>query len=150
MNIAAANSNATSGATGQPRTLPNNFDLTTSDFIKMMITQLTNQDPMEPAKNEQLLAQMSQIGQLESSTKLQASLESMVLQNNVSQAGGMIGKLVAGTDDYGQDVAGLVTSVRVQEGKVYLELDSGQTMQMGRVRQIAPMPAHAGAAPELQ
>ena len=45
-----------------------NFELKTEDFIKMMITQLQNQDPMEPAKNEELLAQMSQIGQLQSST----------------------------------------------------------------------------------
>ena len=45
-----------------------NFELKTEDFIKMMITQLQNQDPLEPAKNEELLAQMSQIGQLQSAT----------------------------------------------------------------------------------
>src|SRR5438477_13067402 len=53
------------------------------DFIKMMITQLQNQDPMEPAKNEELLAQMSQIGQLQSSTDLQTSLKTLVMQNNI-------------------------------------------------------------------
>ena len=42
--------------------------LKAEDFIKMMVTQLQNQDPMEPAKNDELLAQMSQIGQLQSST----------------------------------------------------------------------------------
>src|SRR4051812_42152152 len=56
------------------------MDLKAQDFIKMMVTQLQNQDPMEPAKNSELLAQMSQIGQLQSSTSLNESLKSMVLQ----------------------------------------------------------------------
>src|SRR6185436_16112012 len=56
------------------------FALKAQDFIKMMITQLQNQDPKEPAKNEELLAQMSQIGQLQTSTQLQDSLKGMVLQ----------------------------------------------------------------------
>ena len=33
-----------------------NFKLKTEDFIKMMITQLQNQDPLEPAKNQELSA----------------------------------------------------------------------------------------------
>src|SRR5213594_972790 len=63
------------------------MSLKPEDFIKMMITQLQNQDPMEPAKNEELLAQMSQIGQLQSSTDLQMSLKTLVMQNNIGSAG---------------------------------------------------------------
>ena len=53
----------------------------------MMITQLQNQDPLEPAKNQELLAQMSQIGQLQSSTQLQDSLKGLVLQNSLGRRG---------------------------------------------------------------
>ncbi|MEO0660669.1 MAG: flagellar hook capping FlgD N-terminal domain-containing protein, partial [Planctomycetota bacterium] len=56
-------------------------------FTQLLVTQLQNQDPTEPAKNEQLLAQMSQIGQLQSSTELQKSLETMTLQSNLGAAG---------------------------------------------------------------
>src|SRR5437762_6740868 len=87
----------------------NNFQLKSEDFIKMMITQLQNQDPMEPAKNEQLLAQMSQIGQLEASTNLQDSLKSLVLQNNIGSAGNLIGKTVQGLDEHGASIQGLVS-----------------------------------------
>src|SRR5215212_2413336 len=80
------------------------LQLKSEDFIKMMITQLQNQDPTEPVKNEELLAQMSQIGQLESSTQLQTSLKSMVLQNNVGAAGNLIGKMVNGLDAKGAPV----------------------------------------------
>ena len=112
------------------------MDLKTEDFIKMMITQLQNQDPMEPAKNQELLAQMSQIGQLQSQTALQESLQGLVLQNSLGSAGNLIGKVVQGLDDNGEELAGMVTSVRVQDNEVFLELDSGKSLKLGRVTEI--------------
>jgi flagellar hook assembly protein FlgD len=44
----------TSTSSSAPSKLNKNFDLKAADFIKMMITQLQNQDPMEPAKNDRL------------------------------------------------------------------------------------------------
>src|SRR3954451_23570707 len=88
----------------------NGYGLKTEDFIKMMITQLQNQDPLQPAKNEELLAQMSQIGQLESSTQLTDGIKSMVLQNNIGSASNMIGKMVQGLDPKGEPISGLVNS----------------------------------------
>jgi flagellar basal-body rod modification protein FlgD len=117
--------------------------LKTEDFIKMMITQLQQQDPLEPAKNEQLLAQMSQIGQLQTATQLQDSLKGMVLQNQIGSAATLIGKTVQGLDANDAPVTGLVTSVRVQDNGVSLELDNGQKLDLGRITTIAP---GAGAA----
>ena len=122
------------------------YDLKTEDFIKMMITQLQNQDPTEPVKNEQLLSQMSQIGQLETSTKLQTSLETITGQNSLSAAGSMIGKFVTGKDTNGEDLEGLVTSVKVADGKISLELDSGKKMAMANVLGITTAPGTATAA----
>jgi flagellar basal-body rod modification protein FlgD len=116
------------------------FALKAEDFIKMMVTQLQNQDPMEPAKNEELLAQMSQIGQLQASTDLQSSLKSMVMQNNIASAGNLIGKQIQGLDENGDPVQGLVNSVRVQKDKgVFLELDNGKTLPVDYVTSIAPV-----------
>lgn len=126
------------------RQVSRKMDLKTEDFIKMMITQLQNQDPMEPAKNEQLLAQMSQIGQLESATQLQSSLSKLVLQNNLGAAGNLIGKQVQGLGDDGDDLGGEVTSVRVEAGDVYLELDTGSRLRLDRVTEITD--GGAGAA----
>ena len=113
------------------------MQLKTDDFIKMMVTQLQNQDPLEPAKNQELLAQMSQIGQLQSAEMLQSSLKGLVLQNQIGSAGNLIGKMINGLDDQNQKVSGLVQSVRVQDEQVYLELDSGKTLALGRVTSIA-------------
>ena len=120
------------------------LQLKAQDFIKMMITQLQQQDPMDPAKNDQLLAQMSQIGQLEASTQLQDSLKGLVLQNQISSAATMIGKTVQGMDDSNNTIGGLVNSVRVQSDGVSLELDNGQSLALGRVTAITPGPTAAG------
>ena len=133
--ITAPSSNAPSSSS---QVKGKGFALKTEDFIKMMITQLQNQDPMEPAKNQELLAQMSQIGQLQSSTTLQDSLKGMMLQNQISSAGGMIGKMVQGLDEQDDPVNGLVTSVRVEQDAVNLELDNGKSLPLARVTAIAP------------
>jgi len=119
----------------------------TEDFIKIMLTQLQHQDPLDPAKNQELLAQMSQIGQLQASTDMQDMLKGLSLQNQIGSAGQLIGKMVAGVDDTNQQTAGLVTSVRVQENQVYLELDNGNTLRMDRVTAIAPARTTAAAGP---
>ncbi len=116
------------------------MELKTEDFIKMMITQLQNQDPLEPAKNQDLLAQMSQIGQLQSSTSLQESLKGMVLQNQIGSASALIGKTVQGLDGQDDPVTGLVNSVKVGADGVSLELDNGKSPMLSRVTQIAPTP----------
>ena len=127
-----------------------NYELKTEDFIKMMITQLQNQDPMEPAKNQDLLAQMSQIGQLQSATTLQESLKGMVTQNQIGAAAALIGKTVQGLDGNDDPVTGVVSSVRVEADGVSLELDNGQRLPLSRVTSIstgsqaAPTPAPAG------
>jgi flagellar basal-body rod modification protein FlgD len=114
------------------------MELKTEDFIKMMITQLQNQDPLEPAKNQELLAQMSQIGQLQSATSLQESLKGMVLQNQIGSASALIGKKVQGLDSQDDPITGLVNSVKVGSDGVSLELDSGKSLLLSRVTQIAP------------
>jgi len=133
---AVDNSNATNNANKAPST---KFALKAEDFIRMMVTQLQNQDPMEPAKNEQLLAQMSQIGQLQASTDLQTSLKTLVLQNNIGSAGNLIGKKINGLDARGAKVDGVVTSVRVENDQVSLDLDNGKSLSLSNVVSIAQM-----------
>ena len=116
-----------------------NSALKAEDFINMMVTQLQNQDPMEPAKNSELLAQMSQIGQLQTATAMQDTLKGLVLQNSLGAAGNMIGKMVEGLDDNGEPMDGLVTAVRVERDEVMLELDNGKSLKLARVTSISAM-----------
>jgi flagellar basal-body rod modification protein FlgD len=143
----AVSTGSIAAANEQVRTARNpKSELKVEDFINLMVTQLENQNPLEPAKSDQLLSQMSQIGQLQSSQDLQQSLKGLVLQNSLGSAGNMIGKLVEGIDALGQKSTGTVMSVQVKDGNVMLELDSGKQIELARVSQItqAPTPTTTG------
>ena len=144
--ITPTSTKGTGSATGTQMKGKKSFALKAEDFIKMMITQLQNQDPTSPAKNEELLAQMSQIGQLQSTTTLTEGIQSMVLQNQISSAGNMIGKNVEGLDGQDNPVKGIVNSVRVVDNNVVLELDNGNKLALGRVTSITGATAAATGA----
>ena len=144
--ITATNTKTNNTATGTKSKTRKAFDLKAEDFIKMMVTELQNQDPTAPAKNSELLAQMSQIGQLQSSTTLTEGIQNMVLQNQIGSAGNLIGKTVAGLDDNDKPVGGIVNSVRVEDKNVVLELDNGNKLQLGRVTDVAEAKASANGA----
>jgi flagellar basal-body rod modification protein FlgD len=129
-----------------PNQLPSNFQLSPSDFINMMVTQLQNQDPLDPTKNQDLLAQMSQIGQIQSTTQLQDLMKNMSLQSSLGAAGGLIGKMVTGLDENGANLSGQVTSVGVAGTDVSLELDNGKTLKLASVTGISPAPTTPATA----
>lgn len=126
---------------GTQRASKNAYNLKTEDFIKMMITQLQNQDPTEPVKNEELLAQMSQISQLQSSTTLTTTLQGLALQNQIGSASSLIGKVVKGIDPHGDPVDGLVNSIKVVDNQVQLQLDNGKSLMLSNVSEIAELKA---------
>ena len=113
------------------------YDLKPSDFITMMVTQLENQDPTQPTSNQDLLAQMSQIGQLQSSDDLQTTMQSVTLQTQVGSAATLIGKSVTGLDANNAPISGVVNSVAVAGGAVTLKLDDGSSMDLDQLSTIA-------------
>ena len=127
------------GGASAASTIPGNRfgELSSEDFIRVMVTELAKQDPLNPQDSAKLLEQFSSLRNIESQLALQEQLQTLVLQNQVSSAGGLIGKLVAGLDESNVNVVGVVSSVIVQSGKAYLELDSGRVLAMDRVVQIA-------------
>ncbi len=82
------------------------------DFLKILVAQMSNQDPMEPSSNEDFLAQMAQFSALEAMTAMSASFAS-------TQAYSMIGKYVYVQD--GSDmIYGKVSGVVNEDGVNYL------------------------------
>ena len=120
--------------------------MNSSDFIQMMITQLQNQDPLQPTDSNALLQQMSAIGQMQSTSQLQSTLQSLTMQNQIGAASSLIGKTVTGMDSTNNTISGLVNSVQVTQSGVTLQLDNGKALDITRVTQIAPGPNAATAA----
>lgn len=72
-------------------------ELGKSAFLELMIAQLDNQDPLEPAKNEDFIAQLAQFSSVEGIQNLNDSVNGMVnaMQSSLSlQAASLVGRSV--------------------------------------------------------
>ncbi len=115
------------------------------EFLQLLVTQLTNQDPLSPTSNEDLLAQLSSIREIELSTALTDSLKSLSSSQRYSSAAALIGKQVTsrGGDEA---VTGTVVGVRFNaDGGVLLELDSGAQVPLEQVATVSAPIASAKA-----
>jgi flagellar basal-body rod modification protein FlgD len=74
-----------------------NQELGKNQFLELMIAQFNNQDPLEPAKNEEFIAQLAQFSSLEGIQNLNATVESMAAAMRSSttlQAASLVGRSV--------------------------------------------------------
>ena len=87
------------------------------DFLTLFTTQLKNQDPLDPVKNEAFVAQLAQFSQLEATTNMSNSLANIVSSMSSSQmlsGANLIGKKVSVPDGpaqltSGQPVQGVIS-----------------------------------------
>ncbi len=119
--------------------------LNTNDFINMMMTQLEHQDPLNPTTSDQLMAQMSQIGQLQSTSQLQTTLTGLATQTQIGAASSLMGKQVTGIDADKNPVTGVVATVQVTSTGVNLQLKDGSTLALSNVSSISEAPPASGA-----
>ena len=87
--ISPATSQTTPGATtpasgGIAGALSGNQQLGQNDFLKLLVTQLKNQDPLKPMDNTAFVAELAQFSQLDQSTKQVQLLEKSIAQQTDS------------------------------------------------------------------
>jgi flagellar basal-body rod modification protein FlgD len=97
-------------------------NLKSEDYIKLMVSELQNQDPLNPMDNAQMLQQVSQISSIQSTNTLTSSLTSLSLGQGLASASAMIGKGIIGKTEDGTTVQGIVDSASIKEGKPYLNV----------------------------
>jgi flagellar basal-body rod modification protein FlgD len=72
-----------------------------TDFLTLFTTQLKNQDPLDPVKNEAFVAQLAQFSQLEATTNMSATLKNFVDSQegqNIVTGASLIGKTMSVPD----------------------------------------------------
>lgn len=98
-------------------------DLGKDAFLKLLITQLKYQDPLDPLDDKEFVAQMAQFNSLEQMQNMNSNLERLIDSGRLAEASSLIGKQIEGLDSQGSNVSGTVESVAREGDEVYLVLE---------------------------
>jgi flagellar basal-body rod modification protein FlgD len=111
----AVNSTATSTPTSaeSSKKKTGSTSLGKDDFLKLLITQMGHQDPLNPTDQTQQLAQLAQFSALE-------QMQNMNVSTRTSQAVNMINSIINWSDDDGYSHQGVVTGVTIKDGEPQL------------------------------
>ena len=121
--------------------------LGSDDFLKLLVAEITNQDPLEPTGNEELLRQISSIRDIEMTTSLTKSLQDMSGQQRLGTVSSLIGQFVtSASGSTGSFESGLVVGIRFNaSGSPTLVLSNGIELSIDEVGTIES-PLHAAEA----
>ncbi|MGZ8939123.1 MAG: flagellar hook capping FlgD N-terminal domain-containing protein [Limisphaerales bacterium] len=128
-NVASSTNNAATLAERMPVQM-----LGQEEFIKILVTQMRSQDPLNPQKDTEFIGQMAQFSGLESTKAMQAEIQSL-------RANSLIGHTVE-IDDGESNVVGEVSSIDKIQGELKI-IVGGVPYSMSdviRVQRTAPAP----------
>ena len=87
------------------------------DFLKLLVGQLRNQDPMNPSSDTDFIGQMAQFSQLEQTTNMATSNEKLAAQQSGARAVALLGRTVTYPDaNSGVSTTGVVERVEWSAG----------------------------------
>lgn len=113
-------------------------------FLKMLVTQMKNQDPMSPQDNQAFIAQLAQFSSLEQMQQLNQNIlglavlqQTNALMSQLTQSSALIGQNVryADPNDLTNELSGTVEKVKIKDGVATLEID-GHDVPLGNVTEI--------------
>jgi flagellar basal-body rod modification protein FlgD len=118
-----------------------NKQLGKDDFLKILITQLQNQDPLQPLEDKEFIAQMAQFSSVEQLSNI--STEISLMRQSLGSVSGLIGKQVSwintSADDSDTVKSGIVEAIAMKDGKQYAIVD-GESIDLTNVVGIANAP----------
>ena len=134
---AAAQQNA--ATTSQSSGSYNELDI--DDFLKLLISELQNQDPLDPMDNSEMVQQIGQIREIGATDELTKTLSSLSSSQELVTASSLIGKSVEGLAEDASAVDGIVDRITVETSdendtrtvKVHV---GGKTMDIKNIREI--------------
>lgn len=134
MQIAAVAPAAT--ATSSPATVQNTatsaFGLSFDALLKIVLTQLTYQDPLKPMDNFQFVSQLAQFSQIQLGQTGNDRLETLVMAEVNTQATGLLGRQV----DIGAGagvITGKVTAIAFDNGNPRLTIETADRQTISNI-----------------
>lgn len=136
MQVTSATS--TTGVINSPDAINNTSQaLNQKDFLKLLVSQMQNQDPLNPQSNTDMAAQMAQFTSLTQASAMSSSLAMI-------QANSLIGNTVTLQVDSKTTLTGQVQGMVMQKGSPEI-LVNGVTYNLNQVVSVAPTPANPTA-----
>jgi flagellar basal-body rod modification protein FlgD len=128
----APTSSATATTTADASTRTPKQTLGQEDFLKLLVTQMSQQDPMNPQKDTEFIAQMAQFSSLEQSKTMMQDMASL-------RASALLGTTVTVQDELSPTGmnTGIVDSVVMNNGTPQLQIN-GNYFDLSTVLTIAP------------
>src|SRR5271156_5011690 len=120
-------------STGSSSTVANpNSALTEANFLQLLVTQMTSQDPLNPESDTDFAAQLAQFSSLQESTAMAGSMSTM-------QASSLIGATVnvQSATNSEDETSGVVTAVDMSSGTPQVQVN-GQLYGLSQILSISP------------
>jgi len=105
-------------------------------FLKLMVEQLKNQDPMDPTDSSAFLAQTAQFTSLEKLEAVAAQSAQALTAQMAFGASGLVGRSITYVGADGKESAGKVDSVRFTSSGPLLGVN-GAEVELGAVNKVA-------------
>ncbi|WP_108662734.1 flagellar hook assembly protein FlgD [Acuticoccus kandeliae] len=96
-------------------------------FLKLLVTQMKNQDPLEPMSDTEFVAQLANFSNVEQNIITNDRLSAMMTANALADASAMVGRTI----ETAGGVSGTVTAVTIVSDGSYAVLDNGDTVRLG-------------------
>lgn len=125
MDIAALTSAASNQQNTPTPTSTNDAvsDLGMDQFLKLLTTQLANQDPLEPMKDTDFIAQMASITSLEQMNNFTNVLQNSMKDQYSVASQAYLGKEVTINSAAGQEIRGIVDAVEKSGEDIKVSVD---------------------------
>lgn len=123
----------------QADAVTNQASIGQEEFLNILLTQLTFQDPLKPLDNQEFIAQMAQFTNLEQTRQLSENTNILLTVQSATQAIQLIGKTVTVLSDSGVgSQVGTVTTVSFQQGvpELSLQIAGGSALTNVRLADI--------------
>lgn len=108
------------------------------DFLKILLTQLANQDPMQPMQDREFIAQMAQFTSVEQMTNM--ANEMKLLRQSIGMSPGLIGKEIHWIEwtSNGDAInrSGIVEGLTFKDGKQYAIVNGETEISMDQIIRI--------------
>ena len=106
------------------------------DFLQLLTSQISNQDPLEPMKDTEFISQMANIASLEQMQQFTQGFESFADSQKDMVAQAYLGRMVS-ISEQGSEVSGLVESVEKSEDGTISVIVSGKNYDPQSITRVS-------------